>query len=617
MKTVPLTRISFLILTLFLFERCNQNDNQQHLDAYQTLTLPLIEQYYMTKYSQNISHILQVASTDPKSIFRYEQALVSDEDRSRLFLNGMNTVQEAYYLYRETKDEKLMQFATNYADYLIELFAQPEGHFIEYEKAPWLTTETLWYTIPWGTAFSGTEMLETYQLLKEHFNEEQLYRWNKHLTNTADWIYENPILGSYVFNCTIDLCHLLWKIGKELDNESWKSWALTSAKGLIDREVDQEGWIHGEHGVSPAYQLLGSDFLALFAWDSKDSSLIETTHKLANVIIRYSTPSLYWNGNFGTRSNALDQIGKLSGKHCLMVSAAYDNEEAAYLVHQYGEPYWSNHMDIWETVLAKNGASPEYQQLQEFNGIDSYVFRKNGWQAWFNNYDESLWAKGFTGLWHESLEQVAFSTLHSLPTDVEKAKLRLGDTRDWAGFPHIRIEHGGIPYDSHQELIHFEADTTGNVHWIEPLLSPKGTKGGSMSCNYRFADTLQLMISLEKLVGQPVADFHLMRKEDQYFTIWPEESLEVYVAGRLPENNLRELSFDANEHQRVGLQINQQVFCFQWDKLPDGSFVTVGLLKAEGLHTRNYGGARVRIELPEGMDNAELALKFYQVKPRM
>jgi hypothetical protein len=67
-------------------------------------------------------------------------------------------------------------------------FAQPEGHSVEYEKCPWLTPDTLWGTIPWGTAFHGNDMGSMYQLLCKEFDPEQQHRWRTALKNTGRWI---------------------------------------------------------------------------------------------------------------------------------------------------------------------------------------------------------------------------------------------------------------------------------------------------------------------------------------------------------------------------------------------------------------------------------------------
>lgn len=611
-----------ILVTTVVISCFKSSDDAQNSDPglSEHLSLEIIEQYYENLYNQIISHIINEAGTNPVSVYEYEKNQEKDKDRYRLFLKGMNTVQASYFLYKKTNDDMLKKLAIGYADFLIEKFSHPEGHFIEYEKAPWLEDKNLWYTIPWGTAFSGMEMTETYLMLKKHFDEEQKVRWRKHLENTARWIYKNPALGSYVFNCTMDLCHVLWKIGEELDNHDWKSWALKSAHELIIREVDKEGWIHGENGVSPAYQLLGSDFVSEFAWESRDSLLIQTTHKLSKLIIDYSTSNLFWNGTFGTRSNEMGIIGSgLHGEDCMLVSAAFGNSEAVYLVNKYGKPDWCEDVDIWENFLANKEEPPVYNSYQEFKGITSSFIRANKWQAWFNNYDESLWARGFTGLWHESLGQAIFSTLHSLPTQIESAKLKLklDDVRDWSGFPHVISTKNGIDYHSQQSILLIEADSIGNVKWLEPILSESGLQGGNMNSKFHFGDTIEMKIILSDMIGTTKADFHLLRKQNQYMTIWTESSIQAMVNGKLPEHNHnynnRKYSLEVDKNQRIGFQINNQVFCFQIDELPENSKIFVGLMQYDGLHTENYGGSRLRIEFPPDLKQIELKLRFYPV----
>jgi len=614
LKTVKRAFFPVMVF-LLLAGGCDFRDDNNSQQINERLSLSLIKNYHLNKAEQYIKHLNRVTGGTAGEIYAYERDMAQQSDRSRLFLKGMETVQLAWFLYQNNSDTSLKTMAIKYADFLASQFTHPAGHFVEYEKAPWLTEETLWYTIPWGTAFSGKQLIETYKLIKPELDEDQLYRWKQYLTNTANWIHKNPIIGSYVFNCTIDLCHVLWKIGDELQNEDWKSWAIKKANELIAREVDEEGWIHGEHGVSPFYQLLGSDFVALFAWDTKNRDLINTTFRLTDLIIDYSTPTLYWNGNFGTRSNALDKIGHVSGKRAMLVSAAFKHKSAAHLISRYAEPSWSNDFELWAHALEQTGEKPEYDHYKYFAGINSNILRQGPWQAWFNNYEQSLWSKGFAGLWHRSLDQAIFSTLHSLPSEVEKAKLRLGDTRDWAGFPHIRIEAEDQSFDSHQYIESIDGDSLGNVSWVEPLLSRSGEQGGVMQSDYQFGDTLTMTIELDKLVGAGVADFHIMRKKDQYFTIWTGENLNAIINNRLPEENEKELVFRSGDLSNIGLQINDKVFCLQIDDIPTSSTVTAGLLQSEGLHTRNHGGARVRIEWPERHSSVQLKLKFYEILP--
>ena len=585
------------------------------------LSPEVIESYHLEKMKQEFVPLIERAGTHPEDIYREDLKRFATADRQRYYGRGTDVVRGLYMLSLEPGMESLKDVAIGYADFLIEAFFRPEGHFVEYEKCPWLTPETLWYTIPWGTAFHGNDMVDTYALLKSDLDQEQLHRWQDHLRRTGEWLDGNPVTGTYVFNCTMDLCRLLWKIGNELGNEPWMKKGLEQAHELIRRDMDEEGWIHGEaKGVSPHYQLLGADFISMFAWESGDPLLMQTSARCFDLHTRFSTPTMFWNGNFGTRSNAMEHI---AARTTTLVQAAAGHPVAGHFLARYGHPSWSGDLDLWAAALSAPEMEPAYKKVEEFPGIEGTVIREGLFQAWFTDYEKSIWAKGFVGLWCAAGDDALFSTLHSLPSRVEKAKLRLGSTADWAGFPHIQVSGGSETYHSHQELGQLETSQGEilGVTWAEELRSytEKGhtagdylNRGGRMQSQYQFKDsTLTMHIRLTDLAGPATLDFHLMRRADQYFALWDGEALEKVKAGQLPfKSSPLTIRWDSGEKKEIIFQLNNNLYLFVLEDLPESSHMTAGMLQESGLHTRNHGGVRLRIETATGASELSFRIVF-------
>ena len=102
-----------------------------------------------------------------------------------------------------------------------------------------------------------------------------------------------------------------------------------------------------------------------------------------------------------------------------------------------------------------------------------------------------------------------------------------------------------------------------------------------------------------------------MRKTDQYFTLWHGEELKKVLAGNLPyKNSPLDLQWSAGEMDQIIFQLNNNLYLFTLDELPPGSRVSAGMLQAEGLHTRNHGGVRLRIETQRITPEINIKLRF-------
>ena len=379
------------------FSQCNNGCRDDSVSV-TGITIAEIEKFHQENGRADAFWLSKQDLSDPESVM--DQLLERRKDRLNysMLQDGMGICRNVFAFGHARKDRQLVQAAVEFADALLLKHVTPSGAFIEYNRNTWLAPEDMWKTIPWGTAFCGNQVFDTWILIKDELSPEQRRFWRHSLENTARWIYKNPIVGGYVFNNTINLCRLLWRIGSEFDYPEWCQWALETAEQLIIRDVDGEGWIKGElGGVSGYYQLVGANYLARFAWESKSPELEETVHRIFyNSILPYDTSTLDWPANFDTRVSGLR---RMPGGFVL-IAAALGNPEAAYFVKNYGQSFWSNDMELWRSALSQNAAEPAYPSVSKLDGISSTVVREGPWVAYFCNYDRSVWSRGFINLYH-------------------------------------------------------------------------------------------------------------------------------------------------------------------------------------------------------------------------
>lgn len=580
------------------------------------LTLATIKSYYTDLYQEEVMPVYKKAGTDAEKIYKLLVKKSEDEFNVSLARDGFEFALAAHRLGAAKNADSLKQMAINIATYIVDTYLRPEGYFLEYDRNTWLSGNEMWRTIPWGTAFRGNEMMDVYQELYNDFTSEQREEWRRDIKKIGAFIQGNPIAGGFVFNATIDLCRLLWRIGDQLEHQEWKDWSIEAAYTLIRRNVDEQGWILGENGgASGRYQLVGSKFLAEFAYESQDPLLIETIDEIFSMEISFATPTLMWIGNFGTRS---DHLGTIDPE-IILYEAAMGNFQAGWLLQQYGEPSWGSNIKVWKKALSVSLKEPEYEKVVTFPAIHGTVVREGPFQAWFFDYEKSIWARGFAGLWHADHNNVIFATMHSLPEEVEKDKLRLDETTDWAGFPHVRITGTDQTYDSQQDMQNLTVGREQGVHvnWQEELKSSQGSTGGIMESTYSFEDNVLTMdIRLKQLKGPAYLDFHVMKKADDLFSIWAGSEVDSIRAGILPASggSFRDRAFDAAETRQFALQINQDVYGFTLGQAPERTKIILGILKYNGLHTRNHGGVRMRLELPQKSRKGRIRVKFEKIK---
>ncbi len=597
------------VLLCFLCIVVYAQDHKKQPADYDAWFEERIKTHRLKKYKDNLA---PYRNHTPKEIFRMINEQYKDEPNARLTRLGFDLAVQADRLGDETKDKELKELAVNLAEYTLERYFLPDGTFLEYDWNTWVKKEEMWRTVPWGVAFHGNSMADAYDQLADNFTPRQREEWKAKFKKTGNWIYKNPFLGTYVFNCTIDLNRLLWRIGNIIQKEEWKEWSLKTSHTLIKRHVDDQGFIHWENeGVSGRYQLVGTEFLSQFAWESRDPVLVTTMHKIFAAAINFTTPTLLWMGNFGTRTNYLDQFYH----GIILIEAALNNPYAAYILKKYGQPDWSDDLDLWKQALNNPVKEPPYKAIAEFPGISGTVFREGDFQAWFFNYPKSLWARGFAGLWMKSNDAVIFSTMHSVPGKIEAAKLRYDNPDDWAGFPHVRVNGATENFDSQQKMEDLQIDKKEGIQvkWRENMLSPLGKNGGEMKSHYTFKNNIMTMdINLAKLAGQTNIDFHILKGANQVYGLWAGSEVDSIRAKALPVKGggTGNRTFSVKDTKDFALQVGNNVYAFQCKEIPNDAQVILGLFKPNGLHTPNEGGIRMRIVLPEKLTSATLSLNF-------
>ncbi|MFZ5833572.1 MAG: hypothetical protein ACOY3P_26085 [Planctomycetota bacterium] len=579
-------------------------------------SLPAIEDFHRQRGREAAGWLMKQDLSDPDAVMEALMERRKSAPNYSLMQDGMQLCRQAAMYGREAKDPSIRQAASAFADALLRKHATPSGGFVEYERNTWLTADEMWRTIPWGTAFCGNRAFETWLEIKDDLSPEQRAYWQKSLENTGAWIYKSPVVGGYVFNNAIDLCGLLWRIGHEFDHPEWCRWALEAAEYRIRRDVDEEGWIQGENGGSSGnYQLFGASMLARFAWEAKTPVLEEATRRIsAGAVLPYSTATMDWAGNYGTRVSNLTRVGG----PLVLVSAALGDPAAAYCVQTFGQPEWSDDLNLWRAALATQGEAPTYPPVTTFRGITTTVVREGPWVAYFGNYDRSIWARGFMNLWHAGHGEWVFSTLHSCSklSQNEKDKARLGDISDWAGFPHVRVAGGQQSFDSNRRIASLETVTGADgvtVNWTEPLLDENNNPGGEMRSSYRFhGEEIEMLLDLRGLAGESQLDFHFLQRQKSFAHLWAGKEVEDIFAGRFlrTAGNFKDRDFQAGETSLLAVQVDRTVFGFEVLEAPSSARLTLVSRTANGLHTTNQGGMRFRIAVPA----AETA---YTVKLRL
>jgi hypothetical protein len=430
------------------------------------------------------------------------------------------------------------------------------------------------------------------------------------------------VVGGYVFNAGIDLCSLLWRIGRAFDRPHWCEWAREAALARIQRDINSEGWIHAEDGgVSGYYQLLGAKFIARFAWESQIPELRSAVLRIfAEATLPYATSGLDWPGNLGTRIGHLSRVPP----ELLLAAAAFGDARAAELVHQHAQPEWEGDLALWRAALRQPREAAQLPAVVTLPSVSGTIIREGPWTAYFGDYEKAVWARGFTNLHHELHRDWVFSTLHSLTglASSLQAKARLGDTTDWAGFPHVRVQSNDAVYDSHQRIATLSASSAAEgvvANWSEPLLSRSGEIGGEMHARFHFhGETIDMTLELRDVVGELQIDYHFLRRANGFSRLWIGDEVAAILTGRLlfTPGHFDSRTLRPGQSPLYAVQVDRTVFAFEVLEAPAGAQPSLFRETPQGLHTGNLGGFRFRIEVPFESRSATLKLRLRAINPR-
>jgi hypothetical protein len=495
--------------------------------------------------------------------------------------------------------------------YVCERYIGRGGAIVEYDRCAWMSDQQVWFTMPWGTAFHGNTLVDVYESIGDVLRPSEREQWQQWLRRIGNWVCSNPVVDTIVFNCGVELLRLCWRLGQVLDRPAWSQWALSRMDQRLERDADDDGLFHAENGgVSGFYQLIGLRFLARFAWESDSDALKQIVLRATASAIDWSTPTLVHPGNFGTRTSRLARLND----EVLVAAAAFGDSHAAHLVRRHGQPGWSRDLALWRQALATTPRPRPLPAIRRFHGIDATVFRHGPFIGWVSNYPSSRWARGFINLWHRDAGDMIFSTLHSLPTPVEWAKLNLQQSSDWAAFPHVRVRGDAGTFDSQQGMARCEVvqDPDGiTLSLDETLRSQQDAVGGRVSGRYRFGDDgLSIHLELSELAGQATVSFHILRRRDRFAGFWDGENVERVLSRQLADTGgwPRDRSLDLSSTGKVGIQIDQVLYVFELAHCPPDTRLEGRASASAGLHTDNHGGLELRLELPPQTRACEIAL---------
>jgi hypothetical protein len=548
------------------------------------------------------------------------EASICDRPAYSVQSEGLKLARHIAHLGRVENDERLLDAAARIADELFVRYFNPAGTFVEYDKA-WLQPHELWRSIPWGTGFRSNAQLDLFDLVGDRLAQEARQMQLDAFVRIGRWIHRNPICGSFVFNCVADLGRALWRIGALVGEPSFCANAIAFVRERIERDLDADGFCHGENGgVSGTYQIVGADFLADLAHDCGDSTLLEAVARMSRANVAWASPTLVFPGNFGTRSGDHRPVAA----RALLVGAANGDRASASLVHRFGRHAWSRDLSLWRAALAVVPQDAPQQAVRTFAGLDATVVRCGPWTAWLSNYARSLWGRGFIDLFHAGLGDFVFATLHALPSKVEKTKLRLGDTSDWAGFPRVRVvAENGDAFDSHQSVdvppSITQATDALHVEWTEVLRDRAGNAGPRLHVRLTLGNAdLMIDARLSDATGFTSAtfDFHVLRRPASFAGIWWGDDLDAINNGRLPRHGgwHVERQFLTREVKRWAVQIDNALLAIDFIGAPAEASVTASVLESATVHTGNIGGARLRVSVPDP-DDASLSVTCRLITP--
>ncbi len=541
-------------------------------------------------------------------------------------------------LYLRHGDNDDLLFAANLVNRTLDHYRSPAGSFHQQYAAAW-TTPNVFRTAPWANCFFGHHILDCLAILEEHLDPETSQKWTNALRQLGEWVYGNPIVATVVFNCAADLCSLLWRIGKLLNEQQWIKWAENTLYKRFDQHISPEGLNIGEGGgCSGQYQLYATQLLSHHVYhlpeDERSYQILKQMHT-ANC--RMATPDGRMPGNYGTRSSGFKKhlfipllvLAARGDRHArdladmlwqrtinLPVASApaksihnmgLASEQLKTCVHHaINGPIEPKARILWEQALKVDPEPPEpLPAIITMPSIDYTIVRRGQWQAWATQYEKGNWTRGFSALWNAELGDFLFATHHSLPGErgMERRRFDLGEMNDWAAFPHVIVETENGTFHSQRVIDNIqieEDDESLNLTINEKLQSDGHKTFGQMISEYTFAaETLTITSRLDGVGGTIKFDYHIYKHPLTYLAYWTGSNVRSIQRGKFPEYGggwEPEMYASPKDIDNIcAIQIDNTLICFQIIDYPENTDVRLEDPTIEGLHCDNTGGARIRL----------------------
>jgi hypothetical protein len=563
----------------------------------------------------------------------------------------------AAWLFKQLRRSEDLDLARHVIDRALVFGRSPEGSFYQPETAPW-TGDTIFTSAPWANAFYGQALLSAYELLEEDLTESERCQWKRALLSLGRWCWRNPILGTIVLNCSVDLAGLLWRLGDKFGVGEWGRWALDALHTRLARDISPAGWSMGENGgCSGAYHVLAMQFLAFHIHECRsDAESAATLRRMWDAAKSVATHDGALPMSFGTRSGGLrslpvsvplallichgagcqEWVEKLAGQaegadlfpgassRVHNVATLEARLQAGCLSTEFfrlccqirnvslwkaAQPYLaSNHLAV-ESPEASFSSPPTIVSHSE---IALQSLRCGPWAAWFTCYEKAVWTQGFFALWNASLgpstRGFLFSTLASLlNTRIEKEKHRLDSTDDWAGFPHIVHDDQGRLYHSHRKIASLalaeESGPCAVATITECLIQQDGSQSGKVASRYAFSTDGRLEFNhwIDEAPGEIALHYHLMKDVHAWAAYWKGKEVDCLERGGLPSSGgwyQPQRVPLASIENRLAIQIENTIITFYFWESPAGTGLELLPARKTGLHTDNRGGLQVVLRLP-------------------
>ncbi len=559
-------------------------------------------------------------------------------------------------LYYQLRSEEDLDFAVSLIDRTIGFYRSPAGSFHQKYAEPWCG-EDIYRSAPWANAFFGHHILNAYVFLQNEIDIHRRTRWQGALEDLGRWIYGNPSLGTLVFNCSLDLATLLWRLGRLTERQEWIDWARTSLHALLDRNVSANGLNMGEAGgCSGNYQALASRMLAWHVWKvPEDTRSLEVLGRMWSANRKMASARAEIPANYGTRGSSVKSadldvplvLGARGDAQALGWVATHwrsypDTAIRPHhsVLHNQGDGAQIRRslcalslvrvcnpllLEVWQQALRTRPEPPAaLEPIERLEEIDYTIVRRGPWQLWLTGYEKNIWSRGLSAIAHRDFPGLLASVLNSLPSEsINTQRYDVGSGEDWAAFPHVKLTADSRTYHSQRVLkdlqVRQEAERV-EIELVEILQDARGNEGPACTiCYVVEGEKLTVDVCLEGASGEVSLDFHVRKHPMSHLAFWTDEQVQAMRDGQLPESggSWAGQTFASEDcPELAAIEIDNSLVEFALGELPKDTVVSFGSPIVKDLHAGNFGGTRM--SLHAGIDQqGSFSVKVTCRKPAM